>query len=118
MNEPLILQLYKDQRHSAVPGDYTNKSITTNPSCGDEITLFATIKNGTIHKIWFTGAACSVTFASAEYICRQLEGTSVDELKTFTQEKLLSGLGMDITEKRLSCALLPYSALEGLVTSR
>ena len=111
MNEQKILLYFKDQKHR-LQGTHDTFA-ATNASCGDEVSLQLSLQDDKIEKATFTASACSVTVAAAEYLCRTIENMQV---KTMPMEQLkrelLEEFQLNKNEKRVSCALLPYQALE------
>jgi NifU-like protein involved in Fe-S cluster formation len=120
MNEDLILELYKNSPHrdvdSSVPA--REPGVSRNVQCGDEVFLKWELADGTITKAKFSASACSITIASAEFLCQQIEGKKLAEISTSTlKDEMLSSFGMTETGPRAFCALLPYEALEDLLES-
>ena len=115
MNEGVILELYKNQNHFDSSIKKEDSLVASNFSCGDEINLHVEIQDGKINKATFSGSACSITLASAEYLCREIEGKSVTEINPESlQQACLSAFEMLTKERRVLCALLPYQSLEQL----
>ncbi len=111
MNERLILDLYKDKQHQMDSIDSKISAKYENTSCGDEIVLYQE-ENG---KYLFSGAACSLTLASAEFLCRSLEGKDIQKINIAELKKqLFEAFDMTEDDKRVMCILLPYLAAERL----
>lgn len=111
MNETLIIEHYKNPRFYGVPSMYTKAATAANALCGDEITMYATVRDGNATDISFTGSGCSICLASASIL---LEGFQKDG-KTLSEDVFLSLLEMTKDHKRSACALLSLSALQKLV---
>ena len=116
MNEHLIRKLTEKQAHRLVGFILGIKVFeASNHSCGDEITLQGEQAGGKIEKIVYKGSACSICLASAEFLCQEIEGKLVSAIDTEKEKKkLLATFSLQETDKRASCALLPYRALEQL----
>lgn len=116
MNEAVIRNLTESQPHRLLGFVLGTKVFeANNHSCGDEVTLQAELTGRRIAKISFAGSACSICLASAEFLCQEVEGKNLSALDLKKERtKLLSAFSMKITDKRASCALLPYRALEQL----
>ncbi|WP_105565316.1 Fe-S cluster assembly sulfur transfer protein SufU [Microbacterium halophytorum] len=102
-----------------------------NPSCGDEITLGATVDEaGTISSLHWEGQGCSISMASASVMSALLTGASRDDafarIEEF-REMLRSRGAVEPTEEledaaafqgvgkyvmRIKCAMLGWVALE------
>ncbi len=56
-------------------------SLGHNPNCGDEIKLYAVIKDNVIVDMAFTGHGCAISQSSTSIMIDTLKGKSVDEAK-------------------------------------
>jgi nitrogen fixation protein NifU and related proteins len=74
-----ILDHYKNPRNKReLPG----ASVTctrNNPLCGDEVTVSATLDDGTIREVTFLGTGCSISQSSASMMTESVSGKSVDD---------------------------------------
>src|SRR5918995_1744446 len=52
-----------------------------NPLCGDVVTVYAKVHDGTFEDVSFTGRGCSISQASASMLTEQLTGKSRDEVE-------------------------------------
>lgn len=52
-----------------------------NPSCGDEITLHLSIKDGVIENGYYTGQGCALSQAASDMMLDLVIGKNVDEAK-------------------------------------
>ena len=50
-----------------------------NPLCGDRITVYLKVEDGTIKDVSFQGAGCAISKASASLMTDAIKGHSVDE---------------------------------------
>lgn len=55
-------------------------------SCGDTLTLYLREREGRISEARYSGAACALALASAELLCRTLEGLTESEASTLINE--------------------------------
>lgn len=101
-----------------------------NPSCGDELTLELTEKDGKIVDASFTGSGCAVSMASASIMIDLIKGKSVEEathlsetffrmIKSEAEEEELEILEDAIALKdishmpaRVKCAVLGWHTLK------
>ena len=96
-----------------------------NPLCGDQVTVYANLHDGTLVEVSFTGRGCSISQASASMLTEQLTGKSRDEaeeridaflemMRTEEKEELgeLAALkGIVQTPNRIRCATLAWDAM-------
>jgi nitrogen fixation protein NifU and related proteins len=87
MNE--MEELYREiiLDHNKRPRNYhamdcpTNHADGRNPLCGDEIEIFAKVKDGVIEDISFQGEGCAISKSSASLMTSALKGKTVEEAK-------------------------------------
>ena len=96
-----------------------------NPLCGDHVTVYANLREGTFEEVSFTGRGCSISQASASMLTEHLTGKSRDEaeekieaflemMRTQENEELgeLAALkGIVQTPNRIRCATLAWEAM-------
>jgi nitrogen fixation NifU-like protein len=75
----VILDHYKNPRNKHELGNAELSCTRNNPLCGDEITVYAHVSDGTIEELAFQGAGCSISQSSASMMTEAAAGTSVDE---------------------------------------
>jgi nitrogen fixation NifU-like protein len=96
-----------------------------NPLCGDEVTVYANLREGEVADVRFIGRGCSISQASASMLAERLEGESREEAEAeieaflemmHTEEK--EELGELVALKRIvqapnriRCATLAWDAL-------
>ena len=107
-----------------------------NPLCGDQLTLYLHLADGTITDVAFDGAGCAISQASASLMTEALKGMAhAEALALFTRvhTMLTSGSGGDVppTEvgklavlsgvwrypARVKCATLAWQALRSALDS-
>ena len=72
----ILLDHYQRPRNR---GELENADIEehlNNPLCGDEVTVYATLLNGKVEEVAFTGRGCSISQASASLLTEHLSGKS------------------------------------------
>jgi nitrogen fixation protein NifU and related proteins len=89
-----------------------------NPLCGDVVTVYAKVHDGSFEEVSFTGRGCSISQASASMLTEQLTGKSREEaeekMRTDESEELgeLAALkGVVQTPNRIRCATLAWDAM-------
>jgi nitrogen fixation protein NifU and related proteins len=75
----LLIDHYKSTERHYVPESCTHTGTGHNHTCGDEITLCLTIRNGVITTASYTGKGCMICQASASMLTAAIEGQSVEE---------------------------------------
>jgi nitrogen fixation NifU-like protein len=77
----VILDHYKNPRNKReLPGAELTCS-GNNPLCGDEITVFAHVQDGSLNEVTFQGAGCSISQSSASMMTEAVTGKSVGDTK-------------------------------------
>jgi len=77
-----------------------------NPSCGDLITVYLQIDHGVITHIKWAGDGCAISQAAMSMLHEELEGKTVEETLALQPQFILDLLGLEISERRMKCALL------------
>ncbi|HVF07293.1 MAG TPA: SUF system NifU family Fe-S cluster assembly protein [Actinomycetota bacterium] len=74
----VILDHYKNPRNKRELPGAELQCHANNPLCGDEITVFAHVDDGSVAEVTFQGAGCSISQSSASMMTEAVTGTSVD----------------------------------------
>ena len=77
--QEVILDHYKNPQNKKLSATYDAQVHHVNPSCGDEIDLNVTIKNGEVSAITWDGVGCSISQASVSVLTDLLIGKSVSD---------------------------------------
>ena len=88
----------------------------SNPLCGDSIDLYANIDGSKISEVKFDGKGCAICMACTSVLTEMIQGKSLEEIKNFKKDDLLTELGLEHLIKtspvRIKCALLSLKALK------
>jgi nitrogen fixation NifU-like protein len=82
-----------------------------NPLCGDRIRIELKLDRAIVQEARFKGDGCAISTAAASLLTEILTGASLEQVKTITDDELISALQSDIKPARRQCALLPLEAL-------
>ena len=52
-----------------------------NPTCGDDITVYMSIKDGKVSDVKFDGSGCAISMASASMLTDEIKGKSLQEVE-------------------------------------
>ena len=129
--QEVILDHYKNPQNKKLSPTYDAQVHHVNPSCGDEIDLNITIKDGVVSAITWDGVGCSISQASVSILTDLLIGKSIvqayeiyDEFVALMQskgtvtgnEELLEDAvalaGVSKYPARIKCALLGWMAFK------
>jgi len=108
----VILDHYQNPRNYGTlePADISYEE--DNPVCGDHIRLDLRLQDGRVTDVRFSGHGCAISQASASMLTEEIQGKTLDELKAFSKDDLLSLLGIPLGPVRIKCALLPLKVLK------
>jgi nitrogen fixation protein NifU and related proteins len=74
-----ILDHYKNPRNKReLPGAVVTCT-RSNPLCGDEVTVAATVEDGKLLEVTFLGTGCSISQSSASMMTETVSGRTVDD---------------------------------------
>ncbi len=129
--QEVILDHYKNPQNKKRSPNYDAQVHHVNPSCGDEIDLNITIKDGAVAAITWDGVGCSISQASVSILTDLLIGKSItdaykiyDEFVALMQSKgTITGdedlledavalAGVSKYPARIKCALLGWMAFK------
>lgn len=129
--QEVILDHYKNPQNKKLSTNYDAQVHHVNPSCGDEIDLNITIKDGAVAAITWDGVGCSISQASVSILTDLLVGKSVtDAYKIFDEfvalmqskgtitgdedllEDAVALAGVSKYPARIKCALLGWMAFK------
>lgn len=131
----VIVDHYNHPRNYGRPEKWDVLVEGKNPVCGDEITLFISVKEDVISDCKFEGKGCSISMASASIMTETLIGKNLHEAKTILKDfnDLLRGeqcsrcddygdvvafQGVTRFPVRIKCALLAWKTIEDVVTAQ
>jgi nitrogen fixation NifU-like protein len=77
--QEVILDHSKKPRNFRTPATVTHEAHGRNPLCGDTLTVFVDVENGTIKDIGFQGHGCAISTASASMMTESLKGKSLED---------------------------------------
>lgn len=75
-----------------------------NPLCGDKVSVYLQIENGTVSDISFVGAGCAISTASASMMTESLKGKTEAEARAMFE--MFQRMVMNRTETRSDSAAL------------
>ena len=129
--QEVILDHYKNPQNKKLSANYDAQVHHVNPSCGDEIDLNITVKDGVVEAITWDGVGCSISQASVSILTDLLIGKSItdaykiyDEFVALMQSKGTIAGNEDLLEDavalagvskypaRIKCALLGWMAFK------
>ena len=129
MYRDVILDHYRSPRGRKPIDKFDFSSEGHNPACGDDITLYVALDNGTVSNVYANCRGCAISTASGSIMAELLKGKSIDEAKILAAnvKKMLKGEGYELPENvgdinalegvkkfpvRIKCALLAWMTLQ------
>ena len=105
-----------------------------NPLCGDRITVYLKVENGTIKDVSFQGAGCAISKASASLMTESVKGKTIEEATALFErfQRMITGSADSSTESlgkltvlagvrqfpvRVKCATLAWHTLRSAVAA-
>jgi nitrogen fixation NifU-like protein len=113
-----VLDHYEDPYHRGSCPDPTHAHEDDNPLCGDVVRIELRIdESGKLREVWFEGDGCCVSQASASMLLEAMDGKTIDDVKSFSAERMLQLFGGRLTPNRQKCCLLPWRVLQSAIYS-
>ncbi len=120
----IVLDHYQRPRNRGELENADLEEHLNNPLCGDQVTVYANLRDGKVEQVAFTGRGCSISQASASMLAERLEGKSREEaeeeieaflemMRTEENEELgdlVALKGIIQTPNRIRCATLAWDA--------
>ena len=121
----IVLDHYQRPRNRGELENADLEEHLNNPLCGDEVTVYANLRDDEIAEVAFIGRGCATSQASASMLAERLQGKSREEaeaeiesflemMRTEEREELgdLAALkGIIQTPNRIRCATLAWDAM-------
>jgi nitrogen fixation protein NifU and related proteins len=79
--QEVIFDHYKTPRNCHELADANHQAEGHNPLCGDAITVYLRMEDGTIKDAAFTGNGCAISTASASLMTEALKGKKIAEVE-------------------------------------
>ncbi len=122
----IILDHYHRPRNWGALENADIEEYLNNPLCGDEVTVYANLRDDKVAEVAFIGRGCSISQASASMLAERLSGKGPEEAQTDieaflkmmrTAEKeelgdLVALKGIIETPNRTRCATLAWTAFQ------
>jgi len=110
--QEVILDHYKRPQHKKLSSTFDAQVHHVNPSCGDEIDLNLTIKDGIVSNISWDGVGCSISQASVSILTDLLIGKGTIAGDETVLEDAIALAGVSKYPARIKCALLGWMAFK------
>ena len=108
-----IIDRYKHPKNKGVLSNWSYKSQSDNPMCGDDITVYIQCDNEIVTKASFSGAGCSISQGCADMMCERILGLNINELKNLKFD-LFNLEKSPISKSRYKCATLSLEAINNI----
>ena len=79
--QEVILDHYRKPRNFSSLATATQEAKGHNPLCGDRISVFLVVDDGTVKDVAFQGAGCAISTASASLMTEAVKGRKVEEVR-------------------------------------
>lgn len=135
--ESIILDHYRNPRHTELLENPDVDVEANNPFCGDEIRIQLNLDGDSVKDVSISGQGCAISQSSASLLAEMLEGKSSEEALEFVTLMRRMMRGDELTEEekdvlgdvlslegvkrfpvRIKCALLSWTALEDILQDR
>ena len=84
--QTVLLEHNRHPRNFGVLTDATGVGHGDNPSCGDQVTVYARLDGGRITALSFQGSGCAISQASASLMTLKLKGKSPAEARALYEK--------------------------------
>ncbi len=113
-----VLEHYECPYHRGPCPLATHAHADDNPLCGDCVRIELRIDDdGRIEEAFFDGDGCCVSQASASMLVEHIDGRTVEDVKRFNADDMLTLFGPRLTPNRQKCCLLGWRVLQTAIYS-
>ncbi len=77
--QEIILDHYRNPHHKGLREPFQAEVHHVNPTCGDEVTLRVSVRDGVVEDVSYDGVGCSISQASTSVMTDLVIGKPVDE---------------------------------------
>ena len=135
--QQVILDHNKKPRNFRKMEDATNSAEGHNPLCGDQLTVYLDLENGSVEDVSFEGSGCAISKASASMMTQAVKGKSKEQAEELFKEfhSMVTGeLDEENTENhlgnlrifagvrdfpvRVKCASLPWHTMHAALNKK
>ncbi len=95
-------------------GETDGYGLVGDPSCGDQMKLWISVRSGCIDKIAFKSFGCPGAIATSSMLTDLAKGKSIEDAKHITDDAVIEALG-GIPERKKHCSLLGVQALQAAI---
>ena len=108
-----MIDLYENPLNFGTLADADFSYEDDNPLCGDIIRIDVRLDaQNRVAEVAWSGEGCVVCQSSASLLTEEVKGMSLDEIKLFTKERLLTLIGVQLNKVRVKCAVLSLNVLQ------
>lgn len=80
--EEVILDHNRNPRNfNKIPQACSHSAEGNNPLCGDQFSVYLTVKDGKVEDVGFKGRGCAISKASASLMLEAIKGKSLEDVK-------------------------------------
>jgi nitrogen fixation NifU-like protein len=95
-------------------GETDGFGLVGDPSCGDQMKLWISIRSDRIEKIAFKSFGCPGAIATSSMLTELAKGRTIEEARRITDDDVVEALG-GIPERKKHCSLLGVLALQAAI---
>jgi nitrogen fixation protein NifU and related proteins len=110
-----ILDHFKNPRHCGEDPEATILHKESNPSCGDDLSLFITLADDRMTDFCWNGQGCAISQASMSLLSETLIGKTLPEIDALSPADVLALLSVPVGPSRMKCALLSLFTVQNAI---
>ncbi|NMC70455.1 MAG: iron-sulfur cluster assembly scaffold protein [Myxococcales bacterium] len=97
------------------PAETDGFGVVGDPTCGDQLKLWISVRGGRIARIRFKSFGCPGAIATSSMLTELAQGRSLDEARRITDDDVIEALG-GIPERKRHCSLLGVRGLHAALS--
>jgi nitrogen fixation protein NifU and related proteins len=112
----VILDHYHNPRGKGLQSKASFEAEEFNQMCGDRVVVQLDVHDGDVEAMRFEGHGCAISQAAASLLTEAIVHKKSDEVLQMGLADIQELLGIEVTPMRVTCALLPLSAVKRALT--
>lgn len=108
----VLLEHYKKPKNFGSIQNPDVKHKESNPTCGDVIEMYLSIKDEKVTDIKFQGSGCVICMASASMLTEFLQDKTINEIKKLDRDNVMDIINIELDHVRIKCATLSLHAVK------
>lgn len=111
---PQVIEHFENPRNAGILEDPDGEATTSNPVCGDRMTVTLRVADGRIEEMRWHTRGCPPAIATSSFASELVRGWTLEDAEGLTREQLAEGIG-GLPAAKIHCSVLAADAIRQAV---